>query len=397
MTNFSRIYTAVAFALCTGAAQAQFNLNSWLNFEQGVMPPGVILMHNSNPQNTRVAEYARLGKPEILAHGAASEIGRFGLELKTDEVNRFLSIAASSVLQRDKLGESGRALFQVDIFLDGQTNIGQTMAVLGVGVDPATPLTPGTPIWRLYRFGVLGSSQAFFSFTDGTATPKIYLHEKLTAIAPSATNGWHRFQFVVEGSKGISCYVDGIKTSYSPIAEGTFRFLQPGVLVGAPAEAPMTVIMDNLSIQWTLDPLTPMPTSPWIDRQELAQASERLLWETDFNKAVEKSKTTGKPLLALFYVPGNESFQELNNNILQNSEEARAILEPYIPVRIDMNQLMGANLARELRVVRVPTMMALGPDGIEKGRVVMLPGERWSALRPKMQKELQGSAAPATP
>jgi len=378
----------------TAAAPAQFNLNTWMNFEGGTLPADVSLMHNAKPQNTRVVEYAALGKPAIIEGRASAEVGRYGLEMKTDAASRFLCVMAASTLQRAKLDETGRALFQADIYVDGQSDLGHTMAVVGLGVDPAAKPKAGSHFWKLYRFGVLGADKAFFSFTDGSPAPKIYLHEKLSAIAPAASQGWHRFQFVVEGTKSISCYVDGVRTSYSPIAEATFQTLQPGILVGAPANAPMTVYVDNLSIQWTMDPATPMPASPWMDQQEVEQAAGRLLWETDYAAAAAKSKESGKPLLVLFYLPGNAAFQELTNNILQNSEEAQSILQPYVPVRVDVNQLSGASLSRQFSIRRVPTLLAIGADGKDHGRVEMLQGERWSSLRPKMQaafKEPGGS------
>lgn len=391
----------LALLLLTGSAGAQFNLNSWMNFEEGKLPDGTLLLHDARPTNVRVVEYAQLGKSEMLAGPAAQECGRYGLELKSGPKQRYLCVASPARLQRSRLGANGRALFQADIYLDGQTNLGHTMAVVALGVDPTKPPKQGDNFWKLYRLGALAAEKAFFSFTDGSPSPKIYLHEKIVEIVPAGTKGWHRFQFVIEGQAGISCYVDGVRTSYSPIEEGTLQVLQPGILVTAPADVPITAYVDNLSIQWTMDPTTPMPQSPWVSQEVLSGTEDaRVLWYTDFRVAVSESRRTKKPLLVLFYIPGNLAFQELSNNIFQNSEEARSYLGQVVPVRVDANQLQGSNLARRYTVRRIPSFVVLEPDGREKGRFEMLKGERWRDINPKLKGILDpkgAAAAPASP
>lgn len=391
MNKNTSIISTFLFLFFTQSVFAQFNLKTWMNFEDGKIPESTILLHQSQPFNTKLVDYTAVGKPELLQGAAATECGRFGMEFKTDETNRYLCIVAPAVLQRAKLGETGRALFQADFFLDGQTNVGHTMSVVAMGIDPAAPLTSGQNYWKMYRLGVLGASKAFFSFTDGTPAPTIYLHEKVSEIIPGPAAGWHRLQFVIEGNKSITCYVDGIMTSYSPVEEKTLQNLQPGILIGAPAEDPITVYVDNLSIQWTMDPTTPMPASPWVQQTIVAEEdATKIHWYTNINEAVTASKEQGKPLLVLFYIPENTTFQELSNNILQNKEEARALLEDVIPVRIDANQLMGANLVQQYGVYRVPQFLLLDSDGTEKGRLSMLPGEKWGGLQPKIVELIGG-------
>ncbi|MBI1291779.1 hypothetical protein GC173_11130 [bacterium] len=382
---------AAALLLSHNTASAQFNLKSWENFESGI-PAGSIMLHNSNATNTRVVSYASLGDPNLTTPEVQRECGAMGLQLQTNATQRFLCITVPVVLERARLGTTGRALFQADVYLPGKADIGHSAAVLAVGTDGRTQLKPNQSFWNLYRFGCIGGERAFFSYTNGSAAPKIYLHDKLSSLGPERS-GWHRFQFIVEGQTGISCYVDGVLTSFSPIQENTLAFIQPGIMVTAPVDKPYSVLLDNLSIQWTMDPATPVPQSPWVTAEEIAGSVDRVQWRADIPEALAEGRQTGKPTLALFYMPGNVTSQDLFNNVFQNSDEARQYLNSAVLTRVDVNQLRGSAVARQYSVARVPSLLVLGPDGKELGRVDIAQGERWKQIQPRLKAIMESGAA----
>jgi len=378
-------------ALSISPLHAQYRLHSWENFESGFLDPAMMHLHNSSPETTRVVDLKSIGDPAILEGAAAGECGKFALEVRTDKARRFIGLASPTHLIRSKLGEKGKALFQADFYLKGHVNIGHTVAIAAVASTPEAPLKKGLGVWTLYRFGVLQQQKTYFSFTNATPKPAIYLHQSLAEIVP-ANEGWHRLQLLFEGDKTVSCYVDGRPTSFSPIVEGTFEKIHPGLIVTAPEDAPLVAYIDNLSIQWTPDADAPMPESPWVPSTAPAPVvAGGPTWSKDYDATLGQARQSGKPVLAMFYNPTSIACQQLMNDVLARDHVAHADLGRFELVKIDINQLKGGSLAEKLGVTRVPTFVALGADGAERARVVVAKDDRWSQIGPQLAKAHGGN------
>jgi thiol:disulfide interchange protein len=50
----------------------------------------------------------------------------------------------------------------------------------------------------------------------------------------------------------------------------------------------------------------------------------------------------------------------------------RALLDKYVLLRVDVNQLNGGFQAQRFNIVRVPTLMVLSPDGREQRRLPVI-------------------------
>lgn len=390
MNRFGILAAAIGLTLAASPLAAQFQLHTWDSFESGSMAAGTLMLHYSKPENTRVVEYDKLGDPDMVTSAAKRECGRFGLQFTTDRTNRQLAVVSPVALNRKLLGEKGRALFQADIYIKGEADVAHTVAITAMGTTVESPLKAGAKSYTFYRFGILKNSRAYFSFSNNTPAPRIYLHQELSAIVPPeslASGGWHRFQLVLEGQQKVSCYVDGRPTSFSPLTEGTLTRLQPGIMITAPEDKPLTAFVDNLSIQWTPDPATPMPESPWLP-SSMANTSTGQTWSIDLAEALAASRASNKPMLAMFFSPFSVACQQLNNDIFQHTAEAPATLEKFSLLRVDVNQLQGGTLSRKFNVTAVPTLLVLTPDGKEKARLTPTKDTKWAEIGPVLEAAL---------
>ncbi|MDK2971909.1 MAG: Thioredoxin-like [Candidatus Sumerlaeota bacterium] len=380
----------ILFSLCllTAPGHAQYLLHTWENFESGVIPPSLIMTHNATAENTRVIDLTRLNDPDILKGAAREECGRFAVGFQTDPKQRFLGLVSVAKMDRSRLGAGGKALFQADVYLKGHTSATHTVAVLALAEPPEGATPSGSSLWRMYRFGIISQKKTYFSFTNATPEPQVYMHQDLREVIP-INSGWHRIQLVFEGQSEIACYVDGRRTVFSPITDRTFPIIQPGVLITAPEDAPLFAIVDNISIQWTPDPNTPMPESPWVGSSESAALPSGVtIWPTSPEQSWAESKRTGKPLLVMFYNHASRSYQSLVNNVFSGNETAKQNLERFVLLRVDVNQLRGGALASKFTVTRVPTFVVLGPDGRERMRIVANTNPDWRKIWPELEKTL---------
>lgn len=378
-------------ALWASEGRCQYLLHTWEDFEAGTLSPKLVHLHNASPRNTRVVDLSTIPDPSIHQGPARLECGRFALEMKTDKTNRFLGIASPVTLTRARLGQHGKALFQADVYLKGHVNLGHTVAVAAIADSPQAPLVTGHKVWTLYRFGVLQQNKTYFSYTNSSPQPIIYLHQKLGEIVPVA-EGWHRLQLVFEGDRTVSCHVDGRPTSFSPIVEGTFPALHPGMIVTAPEDAPLTVYIDNLSIQWTPEPGAPMPESPWVSSTALSAApAGGPAWSVAPEAAMAEARKSGKPLLVMFYNPASIVCQDLMNGVFSSNRQAQQDLKKFELLKVDINQLRGGSLAEKFSVTRVPTFVVLGGDAKERGRVVASKDMGWSAIGAELKNAAGGT------
>ncbi len=374
---------AMLFLLSIPAAvPAQYTIHTWESFEQGRIPQNLFLGHDANDQSVRVLPLQGAGVPPRLTAGvAAVECGRGGLLFQPSDETPHLSLFSPVSLNRRQLGQNGRALYQADIYLPapGQPVPNVSLVAHGLASD-------GSTTYRFYRFGVLeGGERVFFSFTDNEPQPTIY-HSQLLAELGLERPGWARFQIIFIGQDQIFCAVNGEPTSFSPIAENTHQVLNAGLMVTSP-ELGAPAIADNLSIQWT-PRQAPLPESPWKTLPADAtspnttpfETGREVVWLTNPSEAWQRAASQRRPLLVNFTVP-NISPTRYLNGLAPNTGEVHELLNRFVLLRIDANQLQGGTLAQRFDVVRTPTLLVLGPDGKEDRRVTVIPNQTtWPEL-----------------
>ena len=287
-------------------------------------------------------------------------------------------------MHREKLGDKGKALVQADFYLVNNPS-NPTLAVLAYGGDRPT---------LMYRFGVKKGNKAFFSFAappkgDVTLTKEVDLDPAKVAIP-----GWHRFQIIFEGQSKIVCAIDGEPTSFSPIMEPTLTSLRPGLMMASLSSEPLVSYVDNLSIQWTRDEV-PIPRSPWKGDDPTAKASAPgLIWLRSPEQAWMKATTEKRPILVLFFAPTVRSWSKLET-LLSTDKATRDVLEKFVLLKMDTNQLLGGSNAQKFNVLRVPCFLIVGSDGKERAKVMFNEKAPWeNALK---EITAAGTPAPANP
>ena len=139
--------------------------------------------------------------------------------------------------------------------------------------------------------------------------------------------------------------------------------------------------IDNLSIQYTPQ-AAEFPDSPWTRSQEvtfspitgeasLLDPASGLKWHENTADAWAASRTSQRPLLILWYTPRSTPFKYFEN-LMPKDAATRALLDKYVLLRVDVNQLSGGFQAQKFNIVRVPTLMVLNPDGQEQRRLPVI-------------------------
>jgi len=361
-------------AACVSIAYAQYRVHSWLNFESGQFPSALSIGHHADSET--VYPFAYSNAPNLIPSDAGHqrEIGNYGLVFQTDEERRHLTVFDSVSLDRARLGENGRALYQADFYLPAEGEPIPNVTLLAAKMRDNEQVS-----YSFYRFGILrGGEKVFFSYTDVSSTkPLIYQNQSLSDFNLTRP-GWHRFQIVFRGQEAIECAIDGQTTVFSPIMESTHKVLNAGLMItaGGP-KAP--ALVDNLSIQWTNEE-SPLPISPWdleaSARAETATGSpfDPSYWIADSAQAWRTAQAQKKPILTLFYSPQARPFQQLLK-AHPNGVNSQQILANYIPLRLNTNQLAGGQLAEKFNVIRIPSLIIVDSSGKEINRMTYKDGE----------------------
>lgn len=419
----------------TASATAQYQVFVWENLESGVFPDSLARMHAGSVNSVALADFAGgTDLPAGIHDGtAAVECGRYGLRFSTGGKENILSAVSSLTLERAKLGDSGRALYQADFWIPPEGESTPNIAVLAMSQASGT----SKDLWTVYRFGLSGGTgkSVFFSYMTAGAEPAIK-HEEPVADVIGVRPGWHRFQVIFEGQEKIICAIDGKPTKFSPILEGSLKSLRPGVMVAALATKPGICYADNISIQWSPEEV-PLPDSPWthqgsgapdqplrtdpappiagpdgrplvaIGRAPAATgmgtgatttgggpagqpggvlpaaappaAGAGPVWLSAPADAWQRCVAENKPVLLLLFAPRAAGYQRLHE-MFRAQPAAPATLNRFIPLAVDVNQLSGGVLAQKFNVFRVPCLIVFGVDGRERARVVVEPSTDWPAI-----------------
>jgi hypothetical protein len=360
-----------------------FNIHTWESFENGSVPSTLSYWHHADQQSVTVFPYGIPGTPkEMLTDISSFECGKFGLGFFPTEEKRQLSLVSGLAMDRARLGAVGHALFQADFFLPAEGQHVPNQALLAIREGPqSTDGTESTFRFDMYRFGILeGGKNVFFSFQVNEQEQPVLYEQQLISDFKLQRPGWHRFQIIFKGPQEIYCCIDRVQTKFSPIRETTHMRLKPGLMVSY-LQKPAPCVADNLSIQWSPEEV-PLPDSPWIPRRvtketNLLSDGSPLPWFTNPSQAWTVSSAQKRPLLVMFYSPKMNPYKYLLS-ICPNDAKTSTMLERHVLARVDANQLWGAALAQKLGVVRIPTLIVMGPDGREVARAEVVRGQtKW--------------------
>lgn len=405
--NHLRIFVALAACLTATLfapprCDAQYEVNQWGNFEDGKLPAVSKLVGPNAPKALSVVDLSTVSgmPPEFRSPEATAETGKFALCINARPVpnqkfSETAGIAIGEKLDRDKLGDAGRALYQADFFAPPSGTTPPEVAVLAM--EPPQDATGGSTAnpTSFYRFG-LAAGRVYFSYIEPTTnTARIYHADKgLTDGMPRP--GWHRFAIAFEGHDNIRCYVDGRETSFSPIKEGTLRSLSIGAMFAWKA-SPYDGYIDNLSIQSTGENMV-MPVSPYeagwkfpagpVSMRKTAIAPKTgavqqtalagVTW-LEPEAAWAQAQQEKKAFFLYFGAVGVPAVEELNG-IMESDPQARAYLQGRACAKVDMNQLRGGTIARNYQVFKAPTLLVISHDAQSTKRVIFHRGEKWEAV-----------------
>jgi len=372
-------------------ASAQYKVFVWDNFDDGKFPGTLEFAYQSSAKTVSVYDYQLPGSAFLLHDQRAPlECGRYGLKIQTTSSARFQSVVDSLVLDRDLLGEKGRALYQADLYLPEDVSSQPSMDV--VAVDHR--IEDASKSWKFYRLG-MKKTAIYFSYTNGDVKkggPILYYQQKISDFKLKRP-GWHRIQLIFEGREGIICAVDGRPTKFSPFNEGTLRNLRAGIMAISPEDSPGECIVDNLSVQWTPEEIA-MPNSPWGAehgkspslRLSGSQGSGApLKWSDSPAEAWNKSQEQKQPILILFYTPQLEGYHYITRQ-MEKDPKAKDLLKRFVLLSVDVNQLRGGRFVESFNIFKVPTFLVMGVDGKEKTRAIVSSATTWSDVAAQIQK-----------
>lgn len=374
---------AMTLLLAPAITSAQYRVFDWLNFNDGKIPPSLSLGHDASPEVVGPVSLTGTGLPgDVLGEVSRTECAPYSLSFTPTAKQAHLSVLSPLALDRNLLGETGRALFQADFYVPAEGEVAPSMSLLAAFDEKGEKKA-----YRWYRFGTMPDKNiVFFAFVNGTERPEIFHTQKIATLDINRP-GWNRFQIVFEGRERIFCAVNGKPTTFPPISENTLRLLNAGVLVTRPVVAEgqeatvRPAIMDNLSIQYTPQ-AAEFPDAPWTRKQEIAfdpatgeasllDPASGLKWHDNTADAWLAAKSSQKPLLIMWYTPRSNPYQYLEG-IMPKDAATRAMLDKYVLLRVDVNQLNGGFQAQRYNIVRVPTLMVLSPDGREQRRLPVI-------------------------
>ena len=374
-------------------ALAQYYLYQWENFENRTLPPKAYII--GMERKISIVEYRNI--PNMPPEFYHRETGRFGLSIQAETLPQeiqqqqtgldpYLSgMCFNVLLDRNRIGMNGRALYQADIYFPPGDVRPPNVAVLAT-----SPLSPGDTIPKaIYRFGISGNVRLYFSYVLKDSLEANLIVEDREIFQNIPRPGWHRLSIVFEGLENIYCYIDGRETSFSPVKESSMKQIQLGVLL-ADFSHDYLCFVDNPSIQWTTEDV-PLPDSPYAsswgteaesitaDIMQKAPSGEGdIKWlktEEGWNRAVQ----TNTPMLLFLQAPRIPTTLQLNS-IFQTNASARNFVQKYVPIKIDVNQLSGGRIAAKFGVFKVPTIVLMDTRGQVIRKATFHRNSTWESL-----------------
>lgn len=371
-----------------GITYAQYKVFTWENFEKGVFPDTLVRKNNANEQNVQIIDYRLHPDAAIIQSGIAkSECGNYGIKMSTENLDRLdiLIVGGSVEHDRTTLGISGKAIVQADIYLPADLTTIHFSSVAAIGREVKEEGTnPGN-----YRLGVTPEGKIFFSYYNGRISDKtIIRHDDNIANYNLKLPGWHRFQMVFSGQDKIYLYIDGKQPAFSPIIEPSLKYIYMGLMMAVNANNTRTTIVDNLSIQTSMDENASLPDSPWVESWNTnisnignisniqGQVSGGIQWFKNVDDACAFNKDKNLPYLLWFYFPTSKQYQRLEQLLAQDTN-ASQVFNKFCNIKLDVNQLAAGSLAQKYCVYRFPSILIFDINGNDKKRIVFKEDTSW--------------------
>jgi thioredoxin family protein len=361
------------------------------DFENNALPDNYFSIGKSFKQSVTVVKYSQIpdAPPNLYSGASGGSLGNYGLKLKAAPEIWITGLGDRSLLDRDRLGQNGKALFQADFYIPPQEEIIPSFAVLAMDTAMSEDNTPR----QFYRFGFTSNDRLYFSFVSMSEDKaKIFKHDK-KIIGSIPRSGWHRIAIVFEGSDTMHFYIDGREASFSPVKENTLRQLQVGIML-ADKKNSYECYVDNMSIQWTMDS-SPIPESPYSSSWRgskpkpvttrvipLPFVSQGITW-LDPESGWNKSSSTGIPMMVFFTSPRVTASKKLEK-IFQTDNSAKIFAAKYIPVRIDVTNEQGRQLLSNFHIFKVPTIVLLDYQGQQTGKALFDEDDNWDSFVSKL-------------
>jgi hypothetical protein len=397
------LFVAGLVAGAVSTASAQYEVREWANFEDGKLPANALTIGGQASQRLSVVPTSSVTGQNAAFKNA--EVGTHVLKLtaapnQTDPSTFQIGIAIGDVLDRSKLGEKGRAVFQADFYFDGETI--PSLAVLAMAPPNNVQGNAVRSISsNFYRFGVTKASQIYYSqFRPGDKNASVYEFDR-AFLDQIPKPGWHRFALVCEGPSTLRCYVDGRETPFSPLVDNSMKEIQVGLLL-ADSERSYTCYADNLSIQVS-DEAPALPASPYDKGWNIAAGSSSKAQSSGASTALPtanvttaladewlppvqawtKAKQEGKGLLLYFYAPGVGRVERINE-LLASDAAAKAYMARHACARVDVNQLEGGSIAKKYGIFKVPTFLVISPDAKSYKKVTPTQADTWAQIEQQL-------------
>ena len=389
------ILAAIALTI-NPEVSAQYHVFDWFNFESGELRKGAAKpIGRKAAQTVKIVNYDSIFSfsSEFRNDYTKTHLGSYGLELLSipaDVAEDYMTgLSSGIVLDRRKLGQNGKALFQADFFIPQDMTNMPSLAVLAM-----KPLQPGEVVPKsIYRFGMTRQTTIYFSLMNADTSLPTFSKVDAEMTNQLPRGYWHRFAIVFEGQSTIRCFIDGREAQFSPFSDNSLQQLQVGILL-ADNKKSYKAYADNLSIQWTRQNV-PLPESPWeyswtgaakplqIFEQATEDSRNQLTWK-EANTAYNEAEQSGRPLLVYFYAP-NVSLCNKVDKIFAENASAHSFLNRYSLTKINTNQLQGGEYAGKFNIFKVPTLIVMNPSGQVQKKIVISRTDEWNDIQTKIE------------
>jgi thiol:disulfide interchange protein len=110
------------------------------------------------------------------------------------------------------------------------------------------------------------------------------------------------------------------------------------------------------------------PAAQQIELAATSHAPAELRWESDWNRAFERARREGKPVLVNFYADWCVWCKHLETVTFRDQKVASLLAGRVVPLGVNIDGDAG-QLIRDYRIEAPPTILVLDPAGAELGRI----------------------------